>query len=97
MTQRNIDEIWLTEISDINWINNGERVSNKNSKLYRAPIDNYPLDIKDPNSVKKYLQRTVHLYSKSFLEVSEDVRMIKEYLGLDKPGGGDEEVSPLKR
>jgi hypothetical protein len=30
------------------------------------------------------------------MEVSEDVRMIKEYLGLDK-AGGDEEIVPLKR
>ena len=45
--------------------------------------------------MKRYLQKTVHLYSKSFMEVSEDVRMIKEYLGLGKMGQDGEEMTPL--
>jgi len=30
------------------------------------------------------------------MEVSEDVRMIKEYLGLHKGGGDGEEFSPVQ-
>ena len=67
----------------------------KNLKLFRPPVDNYALDISDPNSVKRYLQKTVHLYTKTFMEVSEDVRMIKDYLGLGKMGSDGEEMVPL--